>query len=128
MRHLETQHDGEPWLLYWLGNATAIDDSWIKSVALAWLFKDAGTWRFWPRLCGSDSLFYNAQFFVRLALPFGLFFGARLGPVYLFQCGLGWSLLGRFKLLFRFQTDASAAAGSTGPNFGQATGYDFGTH
>ena len=128
MKTLEVRHEGEPWLMYWLGNATAIDDSWIKTIAVAWIFKEDGKWSVIPRLCGTESLFYNAQFFIRISLPIGLFFGLRLGPTYLFQTGLGWSLLGRFKLLFRFQTDASAAKGVTGPNYGQATGYEFGTH
>ena len=128
MRSIEQRHPGEPWLLYWLGNATAIEPGWIRSVALAWIFRDAGQWCFLPRGCGTESLFYNAQLFLRLSLPFGVFFGMRLGATHLFQCGIGWKLNGRFGILLRIQTDASAAAGVTGPNYGQATGYDFGTH
>lgn len=127
-RSVEQRHPGEPWLMYWLGNATAIDPSWIMTFAVAWIFKDGGKWSFVPRWCGEVSLFYNAQFFLRLSLPFGMFFGMRLGSVRLFQCGIGWKLNGRFGILFRVQTDASAAKGVTGPNYGQATGYDFGTH
>lgn len=127
-RVVEVQHPGEPWLLYWLGNATALDDSYIISGALAWIFKEDGKWSFIPRLCGDQSLFYNAQFFLRLSLPFGLFFGMRLSQNHLFQCGIGWKGNGRLGLLFRFQTDESAAAGVTGANTGQSSGWDFGTH
>lgn len=105
-----------------------LDTDSIKSVALAWLFKDGGKWRFLPRFCGDTALFYNAQFFIRLSWPFGVFLHIRLGPRYLFQCGLGWKLNGRFAILFRIQTDASAAAGVSGPNYGQSGGYEFGTH
>ena len=105
-----------------------LDTDSIKSIGVAWLFKDAGVWCFMPRPCGTKSLFYNAQFFIRLSLPFGIFFGCRLGPTYLFQTGIGWKLNGRFGILLRIQTDASAAAGVSGPNYGQSTGYDFGTH
>lgn len=127
-RSVEQQHPGESWLIHWLGNATAIPTEWIASVAIAWIFKDADRWSFIPRFCGELSLFWNAQFFLRISFPFGGFFGMRLGPVYLFQTGFGWKLNGRFGILFRIQTDASAAAGVTGPNYGQATGYNFGTH
>jgi hypothetical protein len=105
-----------------------IDTETIKSIGIAWLFKENGTWNFLPRVTGNVALFYNAQFFLRLSLPFGVFFGLRLGPIYLFQCGIGWKLNGRFAILFRLQTDASAAAGVSGPNYGQSTGYSYGTH
>lgn len=40
---------------------------------------------------------------------------------------LGWKINGRFALTFRFwHTDKESAAGTTGPNYGQATGDDFG--
>lgn len=105
-----------------------LDTDSIKSIGIAWLFKENGTWNFLPRLTGSQSLFYNAQFFLRLTFPFGIFFGARIGSTYLFQCGVGWKLNGRIAVLFRVQTDASAAAGTSGPNYGQATGYEYGPH
>lgn len=154
-RSVEDRHPGESWLLFWLGNATALPDEWIRSVAVAWIFKEGGKWNLIPRFCSTASLFYNAQFFVRLAFPLGMFIGLRLGTTYLFQCSIGWKLIGRLNLnpigvllipalwylfnfwswwllaslvLYRIQTDASAAAGVTGPNYGQATGYDFGTH
>ena len=128
LKIVEEQHHGEPSWLYKLGNATAIDGDTVKSVGIAWIFTDAGRWNFVPRIAGAVSLFYNAQFFLRLALPFGIFFGCRLGSTYLFQCGVGWALNGRLKLLLRIQTDASAAAGVTGPNYGQSGGYEYGTH
>ena len=43
------------------------------------------------------------------------------------QADIGWKLNGRFGLILRSQTDASAAAGEHGPNLGQATGWKRGT-
>lgn len=105
-----------------------LDTDSLSSVALAWIFTEKGEWKWKPRVCEDKSLFYNAQFFLRLSWPLGVFFGMRLGPTYLFQCGIGWKLNGRLALLFRVQTDASAAAGTSGPNYGQSPGYEFGTH
>jgi hypothetical protein len=108
-----------PWLL---------DTDSIKSIGIAWLFTENGKWNYLPRVTENNSLFYNAAFFVRLVFPFGVFFGMRLGKTYLFQTGIGWKLNGRFALLMRVQTDASAAAGTSGPNYGQSSGYEYGTH
>ena len=105
-----------------------IDTDWIHSIGVAWIFKEDGKWNFKPRITGDKSLFYNAQFFLRLSLPLGIFFGMRLTTERLFQCGIGWKLNGRLAVLFRFQTDESAAKGVTGPNYGQSTGWDYGTH
>ncbi len=105
-----------------------IDTDSIRSIGIAWIFKDAGRWCLAPRLTGDQSLYYNAQFFLRASLPFGIFFGMRLSRDYLFQCGLGWKLNGRLAILCRVQTDASAAKGVTGPNYGQSGGWDYGTH
>jgi hypothetical protein len=105
-----------------------LDTDSIKSLGIAWIFTEQGKWKTFPRFTGVQSLFYNAAFFLRVSLPFGIFFGMRLGPTYLFQCGIGWKLNGRFAILFRVQTDASAAAGVSGPNYGQSPGYEFGTH
>jgi hypothetical protein len=67
-----------------------------------------------------------------LAMPFafsGFFVGVRLTATRLWQfSGIGWKNNGRIALLFRFQTDASAAAGVHSPNPGQATGWDYGEH
>ena len=101
-------------------------------MALAWLFKEDGKWSVVPRPCSDTSLFYNAIFFVRIASPFGIFAsvrwsGSTTGKAIL-QAGIGWALNGRLKLLFRIQSDATSAAGVTGENVGQSTGFDYGTH
>ena len=132
MRIVESRHDGESWLLYKVGNLTAIDSDWVRSVGVAWLFKEGGRWRFVPRITGNTSLFYNAVFFLRVSLPFGLFFSFRWSSSEtkkaLFQTGFGWKLNGRLALLFRFQSDASSEQGVTGLNYGQAKGFNYGTH
>ena len=132
MRIQETRHDNEPWLLYKVGNLTAIDSDWVRSVGIAWLFKEQGEWKFMPRITGNTSLFYNAVFFLRFSLPFGLFWSLRWSESRvrkaLWQAGIGWKLNGRLAVLFRFQSDASSAAGVTGANVGQAQGFEFGTH
>lgn len=132
MRIQEQRHDGELWLLYKVGNLTAIDSDLVRSVGIAWLFKEGGVWRFKPRVTGNVSLFYNAVFFLRLSLPFGLFWSIRWSSSKtkkaLWQAGIGWKLNGRLAVLFRFQSDASSAAGVTGANFGQSGGFEYGTH
>lgn len=96
------------------------------------MFKEDSKWIFVPRITGNQSLFYNAVFFVRLSLPFGNFGSFRWSPrtdkKALFQTGIGWKLNGRLAILFRVQSDKTSAAGVTGPNLGQATGFDYGTH
>lgn len=118
--------------MYWIGNATAIDSIIVRSIGIAWLFKESGTWRFIPRITGSKSLLFNAVFFIRLSLPLGLFWSFRWSSSStakaLWQAGLGWKLNGRLALLFRFQSDKSSAAGVTGPNTGQSSGFNYGTH
>lgn len=132
MKITEVQHPGEPFWLYWLGNATAIDDKYVKSIGIAWLFKEDGQWKFMPRITGQQSLFFNAVCFLRLSLPFGLFFSVRWSSSSikkaLFQTGIGWKLNGRLAVLFRVQSDETSAAGVTGANYGQAQGFDYGTH
>lgn len=105
-----------------------LDTDSIHSVGGAWLFKENGRWRFKPRVTENVALFYNAVFFLRLSLPFGIFIHIRPLRAQFFQGGLGWKLNGRIALLFRFQNDASAAAGVSGPNYGQSQGFDYGTH
>lgn len=140
MRITEVQHPGEPFWLYWAGNSTAIDDKYVKSIGIAWLFKENGKWCFMPRITGQQSLFFNAVFFLRLTfvwfLP-GIFFSVRwaeIGPVihgkprsYL-QAGIGYKLNGRLGLPLRIQNDVSSASGVTGPNYGQAKGFSYGPH
>jgi len=132
MRIQEIQHENEPWLMYKIGNVTAIDSDYIKSFGIAWLFKENGKWNFIPRKTENVALFYNAILFLRFSLPFGVFASIRWSgstvTKALFQCGMGWKLNGRLAILFRFQSDASSAAGVTGPNFGQAQGFEYGTH
>lgn len=132
MKIQEERHTGESWLLWKLGNWTAIDSDWIKSFGVAWLFKENDRWVFKPRITGNKSLFYNAVFFLRLSLPLGIFVGFRWSASTtkkaLFQTGIGWKLNGRFAILFRVQSDETSAAGVTGPNTGQATGFNYGTH
>jgi len=77
------------------------------------------------------SLFWNGIIFFRLMLPFyvglQLRWCANCNPSF-FQIGLGWDLNGNFSGVCRFQTDESAAAGVSGPNLGQATGWNDGPH
>lgn len=136
MKITEVQHPGEPFWLYWLGNATAIDGDCVKSIGIAWLFKEGGRWKFAPRITGQQSLFFNAVLFFRMTFigifPAGIFASFRWSASSvkkaLFQTGFGWKLNGRFAATLRVQSDASSAAGSTGPNYGQATGFEYGTH
>lgn len=130
-----------------------LDTGSIGSIAGAWLFREDGRWHFMPRITGEQSLFYNAVFFVRYAncapalvaqalaafitgwwwlLLFGVFASVRWSSSEtakaLLQVGAGWKLNGRIAVLFRVQSDESSAAGSSGPNYGQARGFDYGTH
>ena len=82
--------------------------------------------RFWWK--DTPSLFMNGVLFFQLRLPFWVGLQLRLHPKYLFQTGLGWKANGRLAMLFRVQTDTSAAIGMDGPNTGQATGFNDGTH
>lgn len=136
MNIIEDQHPGEPYWLYWLGNATAIDPEAVRSIGLAWLFKEFGRWDFLPCMTGEQSLFFNAVFFLRVTfvwcIPAGIFASVRWSDSTtkkaLFQVGAGYKLNGRLAVLCRIQSDEASAKGVTGPNFGQATGFDFGTH
>lgn len=128
----EERHPGEPWLMYVIGNLTAIDSDWVRSIGIAWVFQENGKWIFKPRITGQQSLFYNAALFVRLSLPSGIFASVRWSSSTtskaLLQTGIGWKLNGRLAVLLRIQSDASSAAGVTGPNLGQAGGFEYGTH
>jgi hypothetical protein len=79
----------------------------------------------------TKSLYYNAMFFLRFNLPFGLFIGIRWAGKDPYskefaQAGIGTKLNGDFALTLRVQSDASAAGGTTGPNVGQAIGWNQG--
>ncbi|MRD73284.1 hypothetical protein HCX48_00545 [Rhodocyclus tenuis] len=135
-RIVEQQHPGEPTWLWRLGNATAIGGERVRSIGIAWGFRENGRWRWRPRITGQQSLFFNAVVFVRLTwvdfMPVGFFASVRWSPSStakaLLQTGIGWKLNGRLAVLFRIQSDQSSAAGVTGPNSGQAPGFEYGTH
>ena len=110
-----------------------LDDSSIKTMGIAWLFRDNNIWNLMPRITGNDAQYYNAMFFIRIGIPFSLFFMIRWSATskrQFIQTGIGWKQNGRFAILFRFQTDASAAVGYHEglPNLGQSTGWNFGKH
>ena len=106
-----------------------LDDSKIKTIGIAWIFRENNHWNITPRITG-NAQYYNAQFFVRFGLPFALFFHMRLSSTRLFQCGLGWKQTGRFAIHFRVQTDAHSAIGYHAglPNTGQAIAWNYGKH
>jgi hypothetical protein len=129
---VEDRHPGESWLQWKLGNLLSIDGDRMRSWAVAWGFREGGRWVWRPRRCGSGALFFNAVFFLRLNWPAGIFLAFRWSASSirkaLFQTGAGFKLNGRFAILLRVQSDATAAAGVNGPNHGQAQGFQFGPH
>ena len=42
-----------------------LDDSKIKTIGIAWLFKEQGKWNFTPCITSNEAQYYNAVFFVR---------------------------------------------------------------
>jgi len=54
MRTYENRHPNEQWLMWKLGNWTAIDRDWIRSIGFAWLFKRDGKWDFLPLIGTAD--------------------------------------------------------------------------
>lgn len=97
--------------------------------------KQEGKWTAWLDWFGREkegSLFYNGIFYFRFMLPFWIGVGIRWAggnPTrreYL-QTGIGWKGNGRFAILLRIQSDRSAAEGTSGPNYGQAEGFNCGT-
>lgn len=132
MKIVEDRHAGESWLQWRLGNLLTVDQDRVKSWAVAWGFREAGRWVWRPRRCGTGSLYFNAICFLRLNWPLGIFLAFRWSPSStrkaLCQAGAGFKLNGRFAVLLRIQSDATAAAGVTGPNLGQAQGFQFGPH
>lgn len=76
---------------------------------------------------GDQSLFYNGKLFFRITWPLGVWVHVKPGQVYRYQAGFGWKLNGRVGLTLRRQTDESAAHGVSGPNYGQASGWERGT-
>lgn len=73
------------------------------------------------------SLFFNGVWMVRVTWPFGIWVHVKPTVDTRIQVGAGWKLNGRFGLIARAQSDASAAAGTHGPNHGQARGWGRGT-
>lgn len=127
MKIREDRHPGEPWLMWGIGNVTAIDSDMLRSVGIAWLFIECGRWRFVPRITGNVGLFYNSIILIQLAWPFGVFWSPSSTANALWPAGIGWKLNGRLANLFRVQSEASSAAGATDPNVGQPTGFEYGT-
>ena len=107
-----------------------LDDKYVKTIAIAWLFTEQGKWKFMPRLCRENWQYVNAMFSVRFGFPFAFFMQIRWSNTRLAQFGIGWKDSGRFAIHCRFQTDASAANGyHTGmPNTDQAHGFEYGRH
>jgi len=87
--------------------------------------------RFWIGRVRDEDLFYNGAIFFRFMLPF--FVGIHIRWAgrdpskreYL-QIYIGWKLNGALSAVFRVQSDESAAAGFTSPNYGQAVGWEDG--
>jgi hypothetical protein len=132
VRLYEDRHEGESWILWKLGNWTALPQEWIKSVGFAWGFQRKGVWDWKPVITGNDSLYFNAILFVRLVFPLGVFVGIRWSgsttKAALWQGGMFWKLNGRFALTFRVQSDDSAAAGTNSPNYFDGRGWEYGSH
>ena len=109
-----------------------LDDSKIKTIGVAWIFKENNQWNFKPRITG-DAQYYNAAFFIRYGLPFAFFFMIRwsaIGKRQFIQTGIGWKQNGRFAIHRRIQSDASSAAGYHAglPNTDHASAWDYGKH
>jgi hypothetical protein len=132
MKIVEQRHEGEPWLMWKLGNLLTVDQDIVKSIGIAWGFKEDGKWNWIPRRTPNGSLFMNAVFFFRLNWPLGIFWSIRWSESSekkaLLQSGIGFKLNGRFAILLRAQSDETSARGVTGPNYGQARGFEYGTH
>jgi hypothetical protein len=132
MKIVEERHEGEPWLLWKLGNLLTVDQDIVKSIGIAWGFKENGKWNWMPRRTTEQSLFFNSILFFRVNWPLGFFWSLRWSGSEdrkaLFQTGIGFKLNGRFAILLRVQSDDTSARGVTGPNYGQARGFEYGTH
>lgn len=149
MRHIETFDANASWYTKLTNNSFfCIDDQKIKTVGVALGSTDAtGKWDISPKISGNDHQFYNSVLFARVTWPPSVFVQVRwtdkvmTWPTWvpllggkqvkqLFQGGIGWKNTGRFAILARAQTDASAAAGyHVGlPNTDQAQGWTYGGH
>lgn len=121
----------------WLGDVTAIPESWVHSlVSVLWGW---GT-RERPDFSNIEvkflepnppSLYMNGPLFIRVAFPFyvGVMirWSASSSRRAFLQTHIGWKLNGRLALAFRVQSDLSAAEGMDFFNYGQASGFSYGT-
>jgi len=107
-----------------------LDDIYIKTIGIAWLFTVEGKWCFIPKIVPTNWQYANACIFIRIGLPFAFFMQLRASPTHLFQGGIGWKQSGRIAINCRFQTDASSAIGyHVGlPNTDHASGFEYGRH
>ena len=122
MKTIENNHGGN-WLDRLLNSwPFCLDVNAIDTVfAVA---RDVDGWYF-PE---DYSLFYNGYFFIRITWPFGVWLHVKFKVDRRSQFGIGWKLNGRIGITFRpWQSDESAAAGTHGPNVGQARGWARGT-
>lgn len=128
----EDRHTNESWLMWKLGNALVVPREWVKSIGIVWGFKENDKWCFKPRITGQDSLYFNGVIFLRFSLPFdirlGIRWSGRTDRASLWQGGLGFKLNGRFAPTFRVQSDDSAAAGTSSPNYFDGVGWNYGSH
>jgi hypothetical protein len=139
-----TEPSGNPPILNWISkyldpiyNFFSIDPAYvIPLVAIQLGYKNGETEEWGGRISllrsESQSLYYNAAFYFRFAFPFWVGLGIRWAGKDItkreyFQFGIGWKFNGHPGLNFRFQSDESSAAGTTGPNYGQAVGWYDGT-
>ena len=133
-------------LRWWnrLNNALAVDTNRITSRAWAWgkwgLYFATPEHRLWFDSRTGDAVHpnqyqsqvWNARRFERIVYVDGKRRGWTWswrpeGKAWKNTVILGWKINGRFALTFRFwHTDAASAKGTYGPNYGQATGDDWG--
>ena len=123
MKTLEYHHQRTWYGRLWdsLQNAIAVDVDSIKTIAFC--VDKEGFY-----MPGTKSLFYNGEF-IRFVWPPGLHIQLKFVRDYRSQLSIGTKAPnGRFALSFRpWQSQASAAAGTHGPNYGQAVGWQRGT-
>lgn len=140
--HIETHH-GNNWLDKLLNHwPFVIDTDNIISGGIGFISTETTQsyllgivkkWNF-ARIVGNNGhLFMNAMIFIRICfwtvIPIGIFLHLRMSKTRLLQIGLGIkNNTGRIGLIFRFQTDASAARGSVQANPDQTGGFEWGFH
>ena len=119
----------DPWL-----DRLALPPAWVLRVFYIQLgYQVAGKWkigrvRFFTTVEDDTGLFRNGILFVRFMLPFFIslqirWAGSNPNKREYLQTYIGWKFNGYFSAVFRVQSDASAAAGFTSPNFNQAVGW-----